>query len=71
MTEIEISNWHQRQNKKAPRFFCTNCLRLFRTGRFERTEPKQYENVCPYCGAVGLTFEELAELFKEMAGEEE
>lgn len=59
-----MSRWHIRQSKKAPRYFCTNCLKLFRTGRFGRFDDIMYDDICPYCGAPGSDLAELAELYK-------
>lgn len=57
--------WFIRQSRKAPRYFCTNCLRLFRTGRFGRFDSMLYDDICPNCGAPGSDLTELAELYKD------
>ena len=49
-----------------PRYFCPNCLRLFRTGKFSRFDLSLYDDVCPYCGAIGYDFNELAEEYKKI-----
>ena len=59
-----ISRWFIRQSKKAPRYFCTNCLKLFRTGKFSRFDSIMYDDICPNCGAPGSDLTELAELYK-------
>nr|DAR44975.1 MAG TPA: RUBREDOXIN REDUCTASE, RUBREDOXIN 2 DEGRADATION, IRON-SULFUR PROTEIN, OXIDOREDUCTASE [Caudoviricetes sp.] len=64
--QMRIRKWLSRQNKKEPRYFCLNCLQLFRTGKFSRFDLSIYDDVCPYCGAIGLTFKELAEEYKEL-----
>lgn len=61
------SRWFIRQNRKAPKYFCTNCFNLFRTGRFSHRDSLFYDDVCPNCGAIGLTFEELADEYKDLA----
>lgn len=63
---MKISNWLERQSRKEPRYFCPNCLQLFRTGKFSRFDLSIYDEVCPHCGAIGLTFKELAEEYKEL-----
>ena len=60
------SRWVQRQERKKPRYFCTNCLHKFRTGKFWWNDYKEYDDICPYCGAVGETFEELCDDYKSM-----
>lgn len=63
---MRISKWLEKQNKKEPRYFCSNCLRLFRTGKFSRFDLNIYDDVCPHCGAIGCDFKELAEEYKEL-----
>lgn len=65
------NRWHKRQNKKPPKYFCDNCFRLFRTGRFSRLDSYMYDDICPNCGAPGSDLEELAELYKELVRKEE
>lgn len=65
------SRWFIRQSRKTPKYFCTNCLKLFRTGRFGRKDSIMYDDVCPNCGAIGLTLEELSEEYKDLALEYE
>lgn len=64
--QMKIRKWFTRQSKKEPRYFCPNCLRLFRTGKFNRFDLDVYDDVCPNCGAIGLTFKELAEEYKDL-----
>lgn len=64
--QMKLRKWFSRQNKKEPRYFCPNCLRLFRTGKFNRFDLDVYDDVCPNCGCIGLTFRELAEEYKDL-----
>lgn len=64
--QMKPRKWFTRQNKKEPRYFCLNCLRLFRTGKFSRFDLSLYDDVCPYCGAIGCDFKELAEEYKKI-----
>lgn len=48
---MEFGNWFKRQDGKTPKYFCTNCFTLFRTGRFERRDLMLYDDICPSCGA--------------------
>ena len=64
--QMKPRKWFIRQNKKEPRYFCPNCLRLFRTGKFSRFDLSLYDDVCPYCGAIGYDFNELAEEYKKI-----
>ena len=59
------NRWFQKENSKEPRYYCFNCGRLFRTGRFSRKDSMVYDDVCPYCEAIGSTFTETVEYFKE------
>lgn len=61
------NRWFVRQNKKAPKYYCVNCYKLFRTGRFSRKDNFVYDDICPNCGALGLTFAELADDYKDLA----
>lgn len=61
------NRWFARQCKKSPKYFCINCFKLFRTGRFSRRDSFMYDDVCPNCGAIGLTLEELADEYKDLA----
>lgn len=61
------SDWFARQCKKSPKYFCINCFKLFRTGRFSRRDSFMYDDVCPNCGAIGLTLEELADEYRDLA----
>ena len=63
---MRISKWLERQNKKEPKYFCPNCLQLFRTGKFSRFDLSIYDDVCPYRGAIGYDFGELAAEYKEL-----
>lgn len=63
---MRISKWLESQDKKEPRYFCPNCLQLFRTGKFSRFDLNIYDDVCPYCGAIGCSFNELAKEYKEL-----
>lgn len=60
------NRWFVRQSKKAPKYYCVNCYKLFRTGRFNRKDSFVYDDVCPNCGAIGLTFVALADEYKEL-----
>ena len=60
------NDWFERQNAKRPRYYCDNCGKRFYTGRFSRKDPKIYDDVCPNCGAIGMTFEELIDTYEEM-----
>lgn len=63
---MRISKWLERQDKKESRYFCPNCLQLFRTGKFSRFDLNIYDDVCPYCGAIGCSLKELAKEYKEL-----
>lgn len=60
-----MKKWFVRQQMKKHRYFCTNCLNSFRTGRFSRFDSYIYDDVCPRCGAIGLTFEETIDELKD------
>lgn len=62
-------DWFVKQNQKEPKYFCTNCYNLFRTGKFGRFDNPMYDDVCPNCGAIGLTLEELADEYKDLMKE--
>lgn len=64
-----LNRWHKRQNNKEPRWFCLNCLNSFRTGRFSRFDNRLYDDICPICGAPGVTFKELGEAYKDLLEE--
>lgn len=59
------NRWFIKQSQREPRFFCINCGKLFRTGKFSRFDSKIYDDICPNCGAVGLTLTELAHEYTE------
>lgn len=61
--------WFVRQSRKAPRYFCLNCLKTFRTGKFSRFDSRFYDDVCPNCGGIGSTLEEVAEAYKDLLAE--
>lgn len=63
------SKWLKRQRKKAPRYFCLNCMSLFRTGKFSRFDSRYYDDVCPHCGGIGSDLTETAEAYKELVKE--
>ena len=63
------NRWYKHQKRKPYRYFCENCWALFRTGRFSRFDSMMYDDICPYCGAPGMTFEELAQEYKDLAKE--
>lgn len=63
------TKWLKRQEKKAPRYFCLNCMTLFRTGKFSRFDSYYYDDVCPYCGGIGSDLTELSEAYKELVKE--
>lgn len=65
------NRWAVRQNNKTPRYFCDNCLRTFRTGRFSRFDSFLYDDICPYCGAPGMTFIDVVEEYKYLLEEED
>ncbi len=60
------NSWFEKQNAKSPRYYCANCGKRFFTGRFSRRDPKIYDDVCPNCGAIGMTFEELIDTYEGM-----
>lgn len=60
------NSWHVRMNAKEPKYYCANCGKRFYTGRFSRKDPKIYDDVCPNCGAIGMTFPELIDTYEEM-----
>lgn len=60
------NNWHVRMNAKEPKYYCDNCGHLFVTGRFSRSELKEYDDVCPWCGTIGLTLKELAQEYEDL-----
>ena len=64
------SRWATRQNKKDPVYFCGKCLQTFRTGRFSRFDDIIYDDICPYCGAPGMTFIDVVEEYKYLLEEE-
>ena len=66
------NEWFVRQEQKEPRYFCLNCFRLFRNGRFSRFDSRIYDDVCPNCGAIGSNLTELAEAYRDLCfgGEE-
>ena len=59
------NSWHVRMNAKEPKYYCANCGKRFCTGRFSRKDPKIYDDVCPNCGAIGMTFTELIDTYEE------
>ena len=60
------NSWFDKQNRKTPKYFCANCFKLFRVGRFSRKDSFIYDDICPNCGAIGLTLEELADEYKDL-----
>lgn len=37
------------------RYFCGNCGKIFKTGKFHKDDLDIYDDVCPYCGALACT----------------
>lgn len=60
-----MNRWFVRQQMKKHRYFCDNCLHSFRTGKFSRFDSQLYDDVCPNCGAIGLTFEEAIDELRD------
>ena len=60
------NRWWKKQQKKEPRYFCLNCYTLFRTGKYDRRDWDEYDDVCPHCGAPGETLKSLAEEYKDL-----
>lgn len=60
------NKWCEKQKAKGPRWFCLNCLTAFRTGKFSRFDNRMYDDICPNCGAPGVTFAELGEAYKDL-----
>ena len=56
----------RKKKEKKPRYFCENCGNFFCTGKFDKNDHEMYDDVCPYCGAIGLTFEELGNEYREL-----
>lgn len=63
------NKWYVKQNRKEHKYFCDNCYNTFRTGKFSRFDSNMYDDVCPNCGALGITFEELVREFRILASE--
>lgn len=64
--KVTNKGWERRIGKKKPKYFCDNCLKFFYTGKFWWNDSKIYDDVCPYCGAIGLTFEELGKEYIDL-----
>lgn len=64
-----MSKWYMKQTQKEPRYFCMNCLTLFRTGKFSRFDNDCYDDVCPNCGGIGSNLADLAEAYKDLLSE--
>lgn len=67
VTVMPMSKWTIRQNRKEPNYFCNNCLNSFRTGRLSFWDGIYYDDICPYCGAIGMDFQELVREYKLLA----
>lgn len=44
---------------KPIRYSCQNCGKLFNTGKFDDSDSDIYDNICPNCGAVAVSIDEL------------
>ena len=53
--------------RKPFKYFCPNCNHTFLTGKFDRADRDIYDDICPYCGAEGLTFAGLCKEYAELS----